>query len=269
MLLVRFGKDPSAAEAHLDAIDALSIRSEPARQARRALDEETFDCILLVGRRPTRAMLELVRKARQSEANAAAPLIVELATLPKGEQAEELDDAVVVPAGEDAAALLEALVQALHLPAPALPAEMQEAAAAQRQNEAVLAGHKIAVIDDDLRNIFSVTALLESQGIEVIQAENGQEGVELLKRNPDVSAALIDIMMPGMDGYETIRRIRKSSHLRDLPLIAVTAKAMPEDREKCFEVGASDYLSKPVDNDELLAVLRTWMKRRGAAEQRG
>ena len=107
-----------------------------------------------------------------------------------------------------------------------------------------------------------MTALLEEHRAIVVSAEDGGSGIKLLSRQPDVAAVLVDIMMPGMDGYETMRRIRGTEKLRDLPVIAVTAKAMQEDRERCFEAGASDYLSKPVDKDELIAVLRTWIRRR-------
>jgi CheY-like chemotaxis protein len=117
------------------------------------------------------------------------------------------------------------------------------------------------IVDDDMRNIFSLTSALEQHGMQVIFAENGLEGIEKLKANPDVDVMLVDIMMPEMDGYETMREIRKMARYRDLPLVAVTAKAMKGDREKCLEAGATDYVSKPVDIDQLLAVLRVQLGR--------
>ncbi|MCG3116229.1 MAG: HAMP domain-containing protein [Candidatus Manganitrophus sp. SA1] len=125
-----------------------------------------------------------------------------------------------------------------------------------------LNGKKILVIDDDVRNIFAVTSLLESQGVTVLFSENGKEGIELLKNNRDVDLVLMDIMMPELDGYETTRMIRNMGKYKSLPIIALTAKAMKEDREKCIEAGVSDYITKPVDNNRLLSLLRVWMDRK-------
>jgi CheY-like chemotaxis protein len=119
----------------------------------------------------------------------------------------------------------------------------------------------VLIVDDDVRNIFSLTAALEQHGMEVTFAENGREGIEKLKSTPGIDIMLVDIMMPQMDGYETMQEIRKLPQYRDLPLIAVTAKAMKGDREKCLEAGATDYVSKPVDMDQLLAVLRVQLGR--------
>ncbi len=119
-----------------------------------------------------------------------------------------------------------------------------------------LTGIKILIVDDDIRNIYSLTSVLEARDAQVIYAERGQEGIDLLEAHPDVDAALIDIMMPEMDGYETMRRIRSKPQIAAIPLIAVTAKAMKGDRQKCLDAGASDYIAKPVDIDMLLALLR-------------
>jgi CheY-like chemotaxis protein len=125
----------------------------------------------------------------------------------------------------------------------------------------VLDGRKVVVIDDDVRNIFSLTSALEEHGVELHYAESGRAGIELIRRTPDLDVALVDIMMPGMDGYETIRQIRATLGLERLPVVAVTAKAMKGDRQKCIEAGASDYVSKPVDIEHLLSVLRAWLRR--------
>jgi CheY-like chemotaxis protein len=126
----------------------------------------------------------------------------------------------------------------------------------------LLAGRKIVVIDDDIRNIFSLTSALEEHGVELHYAESGRAGIELLQRIPDVDAALVDIMMPGMDGYETIQEIRSLNAFTDIPLVAVTAKAMKGDRQKCIDAGASDYVAKPVDLDQLVSVLRVCILRK-------
>jgi signal transduction histidine kinase/CheY-like chemotaxis protein len=126
---------------------------------------------------------------------------------------------------------------------------------------AELAGAKVLIVDDDIRNIFSLTSVLESHDVEVLHAERGKDGILILEQTPGVDVALIDIMMPEMDGYETMQQIRSQDELADLPLIAVTAKAMKGDRQKCLDAGASDYIAKPVDIELLLALLRVWVAR--------
>jgi CheY-like chemotaxis protein len=135
------------------------------------------------------------------------------------------------------------------------------AASASSNPLAELAGSKVLIVDDDIRNIFSLTSVLESHDVEVLHAERGKDGILILEQTPGVDVALIDIMMPEMDGYETMQQIRARPELADLPLIAVTAKAMKGDRKKCLDAGASDYIAKPVDIELLLALLRVWVAR--------
>ncbi len=124
-----------------------------------------------------------------------------------------------------------------------------------------MAGNRVLIVDDDARNIFALRSALENCDMEVLSAESGQEGIDLLDATPNVDIALIDIMMPEMDGYETIRRIRADRRFADLPIIALTAKAMRGDRESCIAAGASEYISKPVDIDQLVSLLRVWLNR--------
>jgi CheY-like chemotaxis protein len=125
-----------------------------------------------------------------------------------------------------------------------------------------LEGRRVLVVDDDVRNIFALTSALEAYGIKVLRAENGRAGIETLKIHPDIDLVLMDIMMPEMDGYETIRGVRRIEKFKDLPIIALTARAMKADRDKCIEAGASDYIAKPLDMDQLLSMLRVWLRRR-------
>jgi CheY-like chemotaxis protein len=129
-----------------------------------------------------------------------------------------------------------------------------------------LAGSRILIIDDDIRNIYSLTSVLEAYDVKVMHAERGADGIEILRTNPGIDVALVDIMMPDMDGYETMRRIRQMPDIANVPLVAVTAKAMKGDRQKCLNAGASDYIAKPVDIDLLLALVRVWISR-GRSEQ--
>jgi CheY-like chemotaxis protein len=119
----------------------------------------------------------------------------------------------------------------------------------------------VLIVDDDIRNIFALTSVLEREEIHVLSAETGRDAIDLLERTPDVDIVLMDIMMPEMDGLDTTRAIRELPQFRSLPIIAVTAKAMKGDREKCIEAGAWDYLAKPVDPDQMLSVLRAWLNR--------
>ncbi|MCQ0024888.1 response regulator, partial [Streptomyces somaliensis DSM 40738] len=121
-------------------------------------------------------------------------------------------------------------------------------------------GEKVLIVDDDIRNVFALTSVLEQHGLSVLYAENGREGIEVLEQHDDVTLVLMDIMMPEMDGYATTTAIRRMPQFAGLPIIALTAKAMKGDREKAIESGASDYVTKPVDPDHLLAVMDQWMR---------
>jgi CheY-like chemotaxis protein len=157
--------------------------------------------------------------------------------------------------------LLDQIVLFLHVPTSALPPARREAVEKLYRSGAVLAGKKVLIVDDDIRNIFALTSVLEKQDMAVLSAETGRGAIELLHKTPGIDVVLMDIMMPGMDGYETMRAIRRTAKFRSLPIIAVTAKAMKGDREKTIEAGAWDYLSKPVDTEQMLSVLRAWLCR--------
>jgi CheY-like chemotaxis protein len=140
-----------------------------------------------------------------------------------------------------------------------MPARAKELLAGVREPEPQLEGKKVLVVDDDVRNIFALTSVLESYKMQVVYAENGRAGIEMLRKTPDIDIVLMDVMMPEMDGYETMKQIRKDPTFSDLPIIAVTAKALKDDREKCVAAGASDYLPKPVDPEKLMQLIRMWM----------
>ena len=257
----------------LDALPGLIVDEVTPAKAPAAL-EKPADAVLVVAATADKAVGELL--AALARRRAAPPVVVGLDAAPDAAVSANLDrlNAELVMRGEPGgqAQLLDALVGALKLRWDSLPETLRSAIAAVRSRDGLLDGQRVAVIDDDIRNIFSMTALLEDHGIEVRSAESGKAGLELLDAEPDLAAVLVDIMMPEMDGYEVIRRIRSDSRFRSLPVVAVTAKAMAEDREHCFNAGASDYLAKPVEKEELIAVLRTWIKRRqprGGARGRG
>jgi CheY-like chemotaxis protein len=157
--------------------------------------------------------------------------------------------------------LLDETALFLHRVITELPESKQKMLDRLHQNSELLSGRKVLVVDDDVRNIFALTSLLERQNMRVISADNGRSAIETLDASTDVDIVLMDIMMPEMDGYETMRTIRQNPRHRLLPMIALTAKAMKGDREKCLEAGASDYIAKPVNTEQLLSLMRVWMHR--------
>jgi CheY-like chemotaxis protein len=157
--------------------------------------------------------------------------------------------------------LLDESVLLLHRAESDLAPDQRRILEQLREADVTLFGKKVLVVDDDVRNIFALTSLLEDHNLKVAHAENGRAGIELLKKTPDVDLVLMDIMMPEMDGYETMKAIRDIPEFRSLPIVALTAKAMKGDRAKCIEAGASDYITKPVDLEQLFSVLRVWISR--------
>jgi CheY-like chemotaxis protein len=149
----------------------------------------------------------------------------------------------------------------LHRVVADLPESQQAMLARLHSSNEALRGRKALVVDDDARNIFALTTVLENHEMEVLSATNGKQAIEIIQTEPGLSVVLMDIMMPEMDGYETLRRIRKNPQFRSLPILALTAKAMKGDREKCLEAGASDYIAKPVHTDQLISLLRVWLYR--------
>jgi CheY-like chemotaxis protein len=147
----------------------------------------------------------------------------------------------------------------LHTPAGQLPPDKRKAVEELHQTDKVLAGKKVLIVDDDIRNIFALSSVLEWNNMNIVSAETGRDAIARLQEQSDIDVVLMDIMMPEMDGFETMRAIRKISRFKNLPIIAVTAKAMKGDRERCIEAGAWDYLSKPVDTSLMLSVLRSWL----------
>ena len=157
--------------------------------------------------------------------------------------------------------LLDETALFLHRVITGLPAEKQDMLHRLHSSNESLRARKILVVDDDARNIFALTTLLENQEMDVITATDGRSAIRLVESTPDLSLVLMDIMMPDMDGYETMREIRKDPAFRNLPILALTAKAMKGDREKCLDAGATDYIAKPVNTDQLLSLMRVWLFR--------
>jgi CheY-like chemotaxis protein len=176
-------------------------------------------------------------------------------------QLKALARSVVVKGVESPERLLDETALFLHRVISDLPAERQLMLERLHSSDDDLLGKSVLVVDDDVRNIFALSTVLERRGMKVLSASTGSEAIDLLHDTSDVAIVLMDIMMPEMDGYETMRVIRREPSFRRLPIVALTAKAMKGDREKCFEAGASDYLAKPVNTEQLLSALRMWLHR--------
>ena len=168
---------------------------------------------------------------------------------------------VVVKGVESPERLLDETALFLHRVVADLPPEKQKMLEKLHRSDDALVGKKVLVVDDDMRNIFALSSVLERRGMIVLTAGTGREAISTLESMPDVAIVLMDIMMPEMDGYATMQVIRQNLSLRRLPIVALTAKAMKGDREKCLEAGASEYLAKPVNTDQLLSALRMWLHR--------
>jgi CheY-like chemotaxis protein len=168
---------------------------------------------------------------------------------------------VVVKDVESPERLLDETALFLHRVIANLPPEKQRMLDRLHRSDEALIGRKVLVVDDDVRNIFALSSVLERRGMTVLTAGTGREAISTLEQTPEVAIVLMDIMMPEMDGYETMQVIRRNPEFHRLPIIALTAKAMKGDREKCLEAGASEYMAKPVNTDQLLSGLRTWLHR--------
>jgi CheY-like chemotaxis protein len=157
--------------------------------------------------------------------------------------------------------LLDETALFLHRVESKLPSEKRRILEQLHSSDEVFKGKRVLIADDDVRNVFALASVLERQGMDVQFAENGNEAIASLQADPEIDLVLMDIMMPGMDGYATMREIRSEHRFRSLPIIALTAKAMKGDRERCLHAGASDYIAKPVDAHQLLSLLRVWLHR--------
>jgi CheY-like chemotaxis protein len=237
-----------------------AVRS--AEEALVALDRAHYDCVVVDLLLPGLDGFRLIDSIRGEARFTALPIIVYTSKdLSQEEQQQLQRNSVTVIAKsspQSAERLLNDASIFLHRVDKRVPARVPLSLNRPAVDEQ-LAGKKILVVDDDVRNVFAITSALESHKMEVVYAETGKAGLELLQKNA-VDAVLMDVMMPGMDGYETIRAIRQEAAFADLPIIAVTAKALKEDHEKCIQAGASDYLPKPVDPDRLVEMISLWTR---------
>jgi HAMP domain-containing protein/signal transduction histidine kinase/DNA-binding response OmpR family regulator len=229
-----------------------------------AVSEEPFDCVVLDLRLPDMSGFDILERFRDTPALSHLPVVVFTGKdLSPDEDARLriLARSVVVKGVESPERLLDETALFLHRVVTDLPPEKQRMLERLHHSDEALVGKKVLVVDDDVRNIFALSSVLERRGMTVLTAGTGREAIATLESTPDVAIVLMDIMMPEMDGYETMQVIRQNPSFRRLPIVALTAKAMKGDREKCLEAGASEYLAKPVNTEQLLSALRMWFHR--------
>jgi CheY-like chemotaxis protein/signal transduction histidine kinase/HAMP domain-containing protein len=227
-----------------------------------ALEAQPFDCVVLDLRLPGMSGFELMKAMRDRPALRRLPTIVYTGKdLSREEEAElrQLSETIIVKDVRSPERLLDETALFLHRVESNLPDPKRELLRRLTESDPALAGKKVLLVDDDPRNLFAITTILEQHEMKVVYAENGQQALDKVASDADIDIVLMDIMMPEMDGYEATRRIRSEPRHAKLPVIALTAKAMKGDREKCIEAGASDYVTKPIDASQLVSLLRVWL----------
>jgi CheY-like chemotaxis protein len=236
-----------------------------AEEALRDLAQTHYDCMVLdLGLQGRQDGFQLLETVKGDPAMRELPIIIYTGKELSQEEETRLRrfaDTIIIKDVKSPERLLDETALFLHRVEAKLPEQKRRMLERLHNADAVFAGKHVLIVDDDVRNIFSLTSVLEDHGMRVSFAENGRQAIDLLKGTPDVDLVLMDVMMPEMDGYETTRAIRQISELRNLPIIALTAKAMKGDREKCIAAGASDYITKPVDTEQLLSLMRVWLYR--------
>ncbi|HEY3625934.1 MAG TPA: HAMP domain-containing protein, partial [Terracidiphilus sp.] len=234
------------------------------KEALQALTSSEYDCVVLDLRLPDMTGFDVMEQLRDTPKLQDLPVVIftgrEL-TPDEDAQLHQFARSVVVKDVESPERLLDETALFLHRVVADLPQTKQDMLDRLHRSDDALAGRKVLVVDDDVRNIFALSSVLERRGMTVLSAGTGREAIQTIENTPDLAIVLMDIMMPEMDGYETMQVIRQNPALRRLPIIALTAKAMKGDREKCLEAGASEYLAKPVNTEQLLSALRMWLHR--------
>jgi HAMP domain-containing protein/signal transduction histidine kinase/CheY-like chemotaxis protein len=231
-------------------------------EARAALTEHDFSCVVLDLMLPDVSGFDLIEEIRRDNPN--LPILVYTGKDLSRDEEERLNrvaQTVIVKDVRSPERLYDQAALWIHRDIDKLPEDKRALINRLHRAEDVLTGKRVLLVDDDVRNIFAMTSVLERYGMEVLDAESGKAALEILNENDNVDLALMDIMLPEMDGYQVMREIRNMYDYRMLPIIALTAKAMKGDREKCIEAGASDYIAKPVDTEKLLSMLRMWLHR--------
>ncbi len=233
-----------------------------AGDALEKLRDTVFDCMIIDLKLPDMQGNELLRRMAEEDICSFPPVIVYTGrNLTRDEEAELLkySRSIIIKGARSPERLLDEVTLFLHKVEAELSSEHQRMLKAARSRDKLFEGRRLLLVDDDVRNIFALSSALEQKGATVEVARNGHEALAKLRERDDIDLVLMDVMMPEMDGYEATRQIRQEERWKNLPIIAVTAKAMKDDQERCREAGANDYLAKPIDLDRLFSLIRVWM----------
>jgi CheY-like chemotaxis protein len=251
----------------LSAGDVQIQDADTGQEALEWLSRQSFDCMILDLNLPDMSGFEVLERMRQVLPPDIPKCPVIVYTGRKLTEEENVNlmryaDSIIIKGVKSPERLLDETALFLHQVVARMPAEKQQAIKQLHNREQILEGKRVLIVDDDMRNAFVLSKVLRDKGLSVSLAINGIKALDILSQKPtSFDLVLMDIMMPELDGYETIKRIRAQPHFRNLPILALTAKAMKDDAEKCIAAGANDYLSKPVDLERLFSMLRVWLYR--------
>jgi len=242
--------------------DVKVSEASTGKEAIKELESGKYDCVVLDLGLPDMSGFELLKKLEAKKDFIIPPVIIftgkEL-TKEEDQSLRKYSESIIVKGVKSEERLLDETALFLHRTVKKMPQKKKKMILNLHDKDSLFKNKNILLVDDDMRNLFALSGILKEKGINVLEAEDGIKALTLLKKEPDVNLVLMDIMMPGMDGYETIKKIRAQKQFGKLPIIALTAKAMKEDRKKCIAAGASDYIPKPVDVERLFSMMRVWL----------
>ena len=264
LLVSAEGEERQALADLVGGVDVEIGGAASREEALAAMDARRYDCVVLDLALEDDGAFGVLERVKRAKRFHCLPVIVYSSRdlSPRQEaRVRRFAKSIVLKDARSPERLLEETLLYLHRPEARLPADKRRMLERLHSGDEVFDGKKVLIVDDDVRNVFALTSVFERHGMHVVFAENGREGVETLRRHPDVSLVLMDIMMPEMDGYEATRTVREMPEFERLPIVALTAKAMKGDREKSIASGASDYITKPVDVEQLLSLMRVWLHR--------
>ena len=248
----------------VDGVEIVGVTRADDALAR--LRSTTFDCVVMDLNLPDLSGYELLERMSEQDDVSFPPVIVYTGRVLDRDEEQRLarhSRSIIIKDARSPERLLDEVTLFLHQVEAELPLERQRMLREARSRDSALEGRRVLVVEDDVRNVFALTSVLEPKGIEIEIARNGREALDALARTRagrrPVDLVLMDIMMPEMDGYTAMREIRKQPALKSLPIIALTAKAMRDDQQKCLAAGANDYIAKPLDVEKLLSLIRVWM----------
>ncbi|MFA6445214.1 MAG: response regulator, partial [Sterolibacterium sp.] len=257
--------NPAEAKSMVALLEEGDVAITVAATGQEAIDilsSRPFDCMILDLGLSDMSGFDLLEHIQKMERARRIPVIIHSGrelTHEDERMLRRFAESIIIKGAKSPERLLNEVSLFLHLVESNLHPNKQRMIRASIDKEALLEGKKVLLVDDDMRNIFSLTSVLAEKNMTVIEAENGKEAIALLEQHPDIGIVLMDIMMPEMDGYTAMREIRKNRRFANIPIIAMTAKALKGDQEKCMAAGASDYIAKPIDVDKLFSLIRVWV----------